>query len=71
MKLVRSEQNIHFRNKRSLPIEAIRTYYLAINNGLMLDLKKAFYISSFSINLIFFLQDLYHLDIHLIFQMEF
>ena len=50
-KLVKSEQFILSRNKMGSHVEAIRTCYLTLNDGFVLELQMTFYVPSFSRNL--------------------
>ena len=51
-KLVRSKQFILSGNKMGSHVEAIRTCYLTLDGGFILELKRTFYVPSFSWNLI-------------------
>ena len=51
-KLVRSEQFILSRNKMGSHVEGIRTCYLTLDGGFVLELQRTFYVPSFSRNLI-------------------
>ena len=51
-KLMESEQSIYFGNKTYTYVKAIGTCSLVLSSGLISNLKKTFYIPSFSRNLI-------------------